>query len=118
MDADLVELGVVLLALWERGTPVAVELETPSDGRGLYLLPREGSNVLPRVTEGLHVFDLGSPKKFFERVKEPIRRGIENLRAGAMDAVPGDACRGCSYGELCRRSREFDDEDPLLGVPR
>ena len=116
LDPDLIELGVVLLALWAKGTPVAIEVETPSDGRGLYLLPREGSGILPRINEGLHVFDLGSPKKLFELVKEPIRRGIEQLRAGSMDAIPGDACRSCSYGELCRRSREFDDDDPLLGA--
>ena len=37
-------------------------------------------------------------------------------RAGDMRPTPGDACDACGFGELCRRSRLFGEEDSPFGA--
>lgn len=116
LDLDLLELQIVLLALWGSG-PVAVEVDTPSEGRALFALPRTAeASLVSDQAAGLRIVSMGEPRPILDATREALREALDTLRAGVMEAVPGEGCRSCSYGELCRRSQEFSDEALLFEV--
>lgn len=117
VDKDLLEIGMLMLLAWQGEGAVAVELDTPSEGRVLYVLPRVNDReVRADVARQFAIVDLGHPRALFDQVKAAMVEGVARLRSGEMDAVPGDACATCRYGELCRRSAEFgDDLSPFEG---
>lgn len=116
-DRDLLEVGMLTLLAWKGEGAVAVEVDTPSEGRVLYVLPRVNDrDVRADVARQFAIVDLGHPRALFDQVKAAMVEGVARLRSGEMDAVPGDACATCRYGELCRRSAEFgDDLSPFEG---
>ncbi len=116
-DRDLLEIGMLMLVAWQGEGAVAVEVDTPSDGRVLYVMPRVNDpSVRADVAHKLTIVDLGRPKDVFDQVKAAMVEGVARLRSGEMDALPGESCVTCRYGELCRRSTEFgDDPSPFAG---
>lgn len=113
-DLDLLEIQIVLLALWGAG-PVAVEVDTPSDGRALFVLPRVAeASMISDQAAGLRIVSMGEPRPVLDATREALREAVDTLRSGVMQPVPGEACLGCGYGELCRRSQEFSDEPALF----
>ena len=108
---------MLMLVAWQGEGAVAVEVDTPSDGRVLYVMPRVNDpSVRADVAHKLTIVDLGRPKDVFDQVKAAMVEGVARLRSGEMDALPGESCVTCRYGELCRRSTEFgDDPSPFAG---
>lgn len=113
-NLDLLEIQIVMLALWGSG-PVAVEVDTPADGRSLFVLPRADGAMPSDQVARLRIVDLGESRPVLDATREAVREALDTLRSGVVEPVPGEACLGCAYGELCRRSREFSDEPDLLG---
>jgi hypothetical protein len=48
-------------------------------------------------------------------VKIMLAEAIRRLERGAIEALPGDYCDWCDVGELCRKSREFGEQDSPFG---
>jgi hypothetical protein len=44
-------------------------------------------------------------------VKELAREAVDRIAKVDVRALRGDHCTWCDYGELCRQSREFGEED-------
>ncbi|MGV3616225.1 MAG: PD-(D/E)XK nuclease family protein [Fimbriimonas sp.] len=114
--------GLYFLALHEAGREGALEIESMSGKRELVVLSRWGGPVNGHVQDGLSVVDLStaddpsvSRRVFFEDVKRALKRAVERVRDARIDAMKGDHCDWCDYGELCRRSRAFGEEDSPFG---
>jgi len=122
-DRDALYYGAHLMAAFEKGTALALEIETMSDGRMLMLLPRQDEPVLSRdVAAGLDVVDLAGESEaavatevFFEHVKNLLEQASNSIREVNVQAKPGDYCTVCDHGELCRQSSEFGEVETAFG---
>lgn len=115
LDSDRLELGVYLWAMSGQTPAVAVEADSNSGQRTLFVLPRLDSPELQaRQSEGLRVVDLGERRSFFGAVKESLEIAVENLESGTVRPCPGDHCRTCSFGELCRRAQGYSEEESVF----
>lgn len=117
-DQDKLYFGLHLLAAWNQNSAGAVEVETMAGERLLMLLPRiPGSNLVGGIRDGLKVMDLSGgedsqgPRAFFEDVKKLAREAVARIHRVDVRALRGDHCAWCDYGELCRHSMEFGEED-------
>ncbi|MFI5387160.1 MAG: PD-(D/E)XK nuclease family protein [Fimbriimonadales bacterium] len=117
-NQDKLYYGLHLLAAWDKTSAGALEIETMAGERLLMLLPRFAHvNLTARVQEGLKVVDLGGVEEtggtraFFDDVKKLAREAAKRIEETDVRAVRGDHCAWCDYGELCRRSFEFGEED-------
>ena len=118
-EADQLYLGLHLLAIHEPGREGALEVEGMAGKRSLVILGRKASEPLPSsASDGLQVVDLAteddagvSKKVFFEKVKLALSDAMRNIVDARVDAIKGDHCDWCDFGELCRRSRGFGEED-------
>ncbi|HEY0867075.1 MAG TPA: PD-(D/E)XK nuclease family protein [Fimbriimonas sp.] len=123
-DNDRLFLGIYLASLFEAGKETAVEMETMAGQRTLYRLTRQGTRPLvSEVQSGLQVVDLSeiedpvvAKKTFYEDVKRMVGQASARIRDGRVEVQVGDWCDWCDYGELCRRSRLFGEEDSPFGV--
>ncbi len=121
-EADRLFYGLHLLALYESGASVQLEVETTGGRRTRLRIDRSGG-VARRPNEGLDMEwlvdeddrDLAR-RVFFEGVKESLRHALRTVEAGDMRPAPGDPCDVCDFGELCRRSRQFGEEDSPFGA--
>jgi hypothetical protein len=121
--AERLYLGLHLLAARERDREPALEVETMDGGRSLVVLDRHAGGVLTgRVDAGLQVVDLGQAetpleahRRFFEEFKGELRLAASRVRGGEVVPTPGPHCDWCDFGELCRRSKNFgeDEESPF-----
>ena len=122
-DRDALYYGAHLMAAFEKGSALALEIETMSDGRMLMLLPRQDEPVLSRdVAVGLDVVDLAGESEaavatevFFEHVKNLLEQASKAIREVDVQAKPGDHCTVCDHGELCRQSSEFGEVETPFG---
>lgn len=121
-EVETLYYGLFFLALHEPGREGALEIESMTGKRELLLLSRQGGVVVGHVQDGLSVVDLSkaddpavSRRVFFEDVKRALKRAVERVRDARIDAMKGDHCDWCDYGELCRRSRAFGEEDSPFG---
>ncbi len=116
-DRDKLYYGIHLLAAWPKESAAALEIETMSEERLLVILPRLPSvNLTARVQAGLRVIDLagsesGGVRTFFEEVKKLAQEAAARIETVDVRAIKGDHCAWCDYGELCRQSLEFGEED-------
>jgi ATP-dependent helicase/nuclease subunit B len=123
-DTEKLYYGLYFLAMHEPGREGALEIEGMGGKRALLLLTRGASRPLAsRVQEGLHVVDLStsddpvlSKKLFFDEVKRSLATAMVRIRESRIDAIKGDHCEWCDYGELCRRSKSFGEEDSPFGL--
>jgi hypothetical protein len=117
-DQDKLYYGLHFLANWDKNSKGAIEIETMAGERILMLLPRlPGANLPARIQDGLRVIDLGGgedsggPRVFFKDVKDLAREAVARIEKVDVRAIRGDHCAWCDYGELCRNSSEFGEED-------
>jgi len=116
-------LGIHFLALYQPGMEGGIEIDGTGSKRSLYLLSRSGTRpVANQMREGLEVKDLAthedsavSKRSFFDDVKVALRRATAVIREGRINAIRGDQCDMCDFGELCRRSKGFGEEDSPFG---
>ncbi len=123
-DRDALYYGMHLMAGFEKGSSVALEVESMSGGRKLMLLNRlDEPPLVGDVDAGLEVTDLTgrgeavvTTEVFFERVKDLIGKAAQTIREVEVKPTPGDHCTFCDHGELCRQSAEFgESESPFEG---
>lgn len=118
-DRDALYYGVHLMAGFEKGSAMALEVESMSGGRKMMLLPRlDEPPIVGDLESGLEVTDLSgkgeaqvTTEVFFERVKDLIGQATNAIREVDVKATPGDHCSFCDHGELCRQSAEFGESD-------
>jgi len=122
-ETDRLYFGMYFLALHEPGSEGALEIESMSGRRELLVLNRAGGPLNAHVQDGLHVVDLSTAddpvvakRAFFEEVKRSLGRAMARIKEGRIDPLKGDHCDWCDYGELCRRSRAFGEEDSPFGL--
>jgi hypothetical protein len=123
-DPEKLFLGIHFLALHQQGREGALEIDGTGSKRGFYLLSRAGTRpLIAQARDGLEVKDLSrtddpavSKKIFFDEVKSALRKAISRISEGRIDATSGDHCDNCDYGELCRRSKTFGEEDSPFGI--
>ena len=122
-ELDVLYYGLHLLARHGQGTATAVEVETMHGTRTLLVLPRAAEmSLISRHQEGLNVVDLSggaegviAQKAFFDEVKRRLRRAVQRLQQSGVQPMAGEHCAWCGYGELCRRSLEFNEEESPFG---
>jgi hypothetical protein len=122
-ELDALYYGLHLLSRYERGSPTAVEVESMTGSRTLLVLPRVAEMPLPsRVQDGLEVIDLAGgmdgvlgERAFFDEVKRRLKRAVQRLHQSGIEPMAADHCRRCGYGELCRRSFEFSEQESPFG---
>lgn len=120
-EADRLFFGLHLLSLYEPGASVQLEVESTGGRRTRLRLDR--GSVARRPNEGLDMEwlvdeddrDLAR-RVFFEGVKESLRHALRTVESGDMRPTPGDPCDVCDFGELCRRSRQFGEDDSPFGA--
>lgn len=118
-DPDFVYYGLHLLAQYEPGVGSALEVETMSTERLLFVLTRLPGAAIPgNAALGLRVIDLStrddsreSVKDFFDELKLKAHLAAQKIREIEIQANPGERCAFCDMGELCRKSSEFGEED-------
>ena len=119
-DPDFVYYGLHLLAQYEPGVGSALEVETMSTERLLFVLTRLPGAAIPgNASQGLRVIDLStrddsreSVKDFFDELKMKANLAAQKIREIEIHANPGpERCAWCDMGELCRKSGEFGEED-------
>lgn len=111
-DADAMELGVYLMALWGQRAAVAAEVESLSGDRTLFVLPRRLEQELAgKAASGMRVVDLGEPRSFLGRVKTNLSQALERIDAGTVAPTPGDHCSRCDFAELCRSAQGSGEEE-------
>ncbi|WP_144240990.1 PD-(D/E)XK nuclease family protein [Fimbriimonas ginsengisoli] len=122
-EVEKLYYGLYFLALHESGREGALEIESMRGKRELVVLTRAGGPVNGFAQDGLSVVDLAtaddpalSKKIFFDDVKRALKRAVERIYDSRVDAMKGDHCDWCDYGELCRRSRAFGEEDSPFGT--
>jgi hypothetical protein len=123
-DTDTLYYGLHLIARWERDRATAIEVETMTGDRTLMLLPRaSGRAPTGRVQDGLQVMDLAEDddpgravRGFHQQVKAKLSLAVKRIRETDISPIQGDHCMWCEYGELCRRSREYGEDESPFGV--
>ena len=123
-DVEKLYFGLHLLAIHEPGREGAIEVESMTGKRTLMVLGRGGSQPLASsVADGLQVVDLAvsddlnsSKKSFYSDVKKALASAVQRILEGRVDATKGEHCDWCDYGELCRRSRGFGEDDSPFGI--
>lgn len=98
---DSFEYGLYLMALAREGPDVAVELDAGSAGR--FLVQLGGSRPIgcnePKL-KGITIDE--KVAQFWRNVKEVLADAADVLEKGEPVATPGEHCKHCDYGELCR----------------
>lgn len=115
-----IRIGAYLLAQFTPNGETAVEIDTPSGERLLFVLHRIGN--LTNESTKLKVIDLSefperndAYKAYFTEVKSLLKKASGVIESGSIEPRPGDHCDRCSFGELCRRSRDFGEDDSPFG---
>lgn len=121
-DVDTLYFGTYFMARHGQSGGVAVEVETASGVRQLVLLSRlPGTFLASNLQSGLEVVSVTNSEdggaaavEFYREAKRRVNKVIQRLRIAAIDAMPGQHCRWCDFGELCRRSHEFGETESLV----
>lgn len=115
IDADRLMFGLWLVVNSRRAECLALEIDSTSGDRTLYVLPRP-SEPLFLTSGNLRVMTLCDSKPHYLRsVMAAFREAVTRVGAGRMDASPSEACKGCQYGELCRVSSVFGETRRTVG---
>ncbi len=123
-ELDALYYGLHLLARHGQGKGMAVEVESMHGTRTLLVMPRLAEMPLPsRRQDGLEVIDLSggadgpfAQKAFFDEVKRRLKKAVHRLQQSGIEPIRGEHCKWCGYGELCRRSLDFSEEDSVFGT--
>jgi hypothetical protein len=118
-EPDQLYFGLYFLAAFESGFESALEIDGLDGARTLLLFDRGPlPNLISRNESKLKVIDLSgklaprdAKREFDTKTKKNLRRSIEIVEQGEISPNPGDHCRRCDYGELCRHSILFSDDE-------
>jgi CRISPR/Cas system-associated exonuclease Cas4 (RecB family) len=111
--------GLHMIALYEKGRAPALEIDSTSGLRYLVLVRRPlGIEISSPESKGLKIVDMSKVNEplayqndLFLSTEHRLADVMSTLRQGIVDARSGDHCASCEYGELCRRSQEFGEEE-------
>ena len=119
-EIETLELGAYMLAQFQKGQETAVEIDGTGSTRTLFILNRIGNVVSD--SQRMKIVDLGqdadpvqAKREFFDAAKRFIGESARVISRGTMEVKPGDYCERCDFGELCRRSRVFGEDDSPFG---
>ncbi|HSI72229.1 MAG TPA: PD-(D/E)XK nuclease family protein, partial [Fimbriimonas sp.] len=122
-DTDKLYYGLHFLALHRPESVPALEIETMSGERQLLLLYRKPGPNLPSEQPHLKTLDLATiddpehwKKLFYREVGDLLQRAVAKINSGSVEPIKGDHCTWCDYGELCRRSALFSEDDSPFGA--
>ncbi len=112
-DESYLQFGAYMLAMFDKGVPTAIEVESSGTKRTLYVLEKVGAlpseERIQVVTLTRRGGDRDAKVEFFEKAKASIQIAAANLASGSIRPSPGDHCTRCDFGELCRRSKLFSE---------
>lgn len=104
--------ALALCGKFTRG-PVGIEIATLSGERRLYTVSSlERLRVLADVSHGIERREISaSRKEFADLVKAELRKAAQRLKAMTALPISGPQCARCGYGEICRASQEFGEQE-------
>ncbi len=111
--------GLHMIALYEKGRAPALEIDSTPGLRYLLLVRRpSGAKISSPESKGLKIVDMSNvsdpltyQNDLFLSTEHRLADVMSTLRQGIVDARSGDYCASCEYGELCRRSQDFGEEE-------
>lgn len=113
-DELLFFLFVVSKAL--KGIPL-IAVDTPrSDRRTMLYFSNAEDSVRPIACDWLELkgwLDIATMNEFRVRAEARLHDSMLVMHQADLTAKPGVHCRTCSYGELCRVSRQYDDAEEI-----
>lgn len=112
---DQLELGLAMLAIRPARANAALEIDCAATGRRRMIFREGDGHFAPNF--GTLVSSRVEPAEQIEvrrNVIQQLEQATQRVAQGRINPTPGDPCRTCEFGELCRRSREFSDiDDPF-----
>jgi hypothetical protein len=116
-------IGLWLFGIGLHPDGAALEIEGPDGRRVLVVLTRHGVRGLTsQRNNGLQIVDLSeseddaiSRQIYATSMKRLIDESLSRIERGDIKATPGEHCETCDFGELCRRSLLFSDDDSPFG---
>jgi len=120
---DRFELGLYMLAFWQPGRFVFVEVDAMNGKRIRYGVssdygPFHAKDVARKLTmEYLEASKSGADacKAVLRETKETLLTVLQNIRQGSIAAIPGSYCTFCDHAELCRVSGDYAPADEEAG---
>lgn len=114
--------GLHFLALHEPGSESALEIEGRRK-RTLVVLARSAvANFVGSRENQLEIVNLGNgddpsvaKKVFYMEVRKLLGQVMDRIQKPSIDPHRSAHCERCNYGELCRRSSQFSEEDSPFG---
>jgi hypothetical protein len=120
-------IGLYFWAAYDANVCPAIVADGPGGGSNLIVhqrarhpanLPPESQiTIYPLVDQGKRTTDwVEAQVAFTQTTKAILRPVLEAIREGNMVPTPHESvCPNCEYGELCRRSQEFGEEEVTFG---
>jgi hypothetical protein len=123
--SDKLYLGLHFLALNEKGSTPALEIETMAGERQFMMLYRRPDSNLSAEVPYIRTLDLAAvddavewQRAFYREVTALVEDAMSKIRSGSIQPIPEEHCTWCDYGELCRRSPFFGEESSPFGPDR
>jgi len=115
LESDWLELGLYFWSATRASLQFAgFDYSIPDARQFLYFDERPG-HAPNNPALNVKVVPLSLDKRALGEVtKRVLRRVLADLQTGDMRPVPGDHCRSCDLGELCRVSSVYVDIDDYL----
>ncbi len=107
-DSDRFELGLTLASIPNPKEGVGLEVDAKGQRR-LILSPRPMPPPSSKFGYSVSTVDEEERREWILYVEERMREAIAKLSLPAVEATPGDDCKFCDMGELCRRSSTFSE---------
>jgi PD-(D/E)XK nuclease superfamily len=118
-EKEAFEFGLYLLALsTTTSDKVGLEVDSATGSRNLFLMPRPTEPFKNNQASGFKVtvIDQEDKAELVRSTAKNIQVALRRIQDAEVDAEPGDYCRTCEYGELCRRHLDFgEEEEPFAG---
>ena len=116
-ESQQFELGLYLSALGSGpGDRVGIEIDKASGGRILFVSPRPDESLRADQLHDFKVCAIDHELRAHIRktVFEKVGKAASRIQQAIVEPTPDKICRTCDYGEMCRRSTEFgEEEDPF-----
>lgn len=116
-DPEKLFLGLHFLAMYRQGQESAIEVESAKGDRNLVVLNRFATLASDNGLN-IRVSNLGesddpsvSRETFYQEIRTLLKTAVLRMSSGNMEPRSGEHCGWCDYGELCRRSKEFGEDD-------
>ncbi|MBS1720518.1 MAG: hypothetical protein JST35_08745 [Armatimonadetes bacterium] len=124
-EEDVLVYGLYAFSVHQSAKGMCIQVESMGDRRTLIYVPSYEDIRFPRSNEaeaeGLKVIEVNdglpypdSAREFGQAVKTLAKKAKTMIETQAIATTPGEHCRTCRYGELCRRSKDFGEEEDLF----